>query len=134
MVAMADNPILKKCSVAVQEEVAIHRVPRIYNTRWCTMLCGNILRSILCCSAKTCDCCCDCCFTNLKRYQVYDETVRRLDDEMDIVKILKKMRNMQVMMNSTHVNTEARRFKLAHTFHNIIDIVESDDECCKHKE
>lgn len=134
MVAMADNPILKKCSVAVQEEVAIHRVPRIYNTRWCTMLFGNILRSILCCSASTCDCCCDCCFSNLKRYQVYDETVRRLDDEMDIVKILKKMRNMQVMMNSTHVYSEARRFKLAHTFHNIIDIVSGDDECCKHKE
>jgi hypothetical protein len=67
----------------------------------------------------------------LKQYKVYDETVRRLDEEMDIVKILKKMRNMQVMMNSTHVNTEKTRFKLTHTFHNIIDLVESDDEFCK---
>jgi hypothetical protein len=95
------------------------------------MLIGNMIRSIICCSQKTCDCCCDCCFSSLKQYKVYDETVRRLDEEMDIVKILKKMRNMQVMMNSTHVNTEKTRFKLTHTFHNIIDLVESDDECCK---
>ena len=64
-------------------------------------------------------------------FSLEKKTKKERDEDVRI-KEEKKMRNMQVMMNSTHVNTEARRFKLAHTFHNIIDIVESDDECCKH--
>ena len=56
-----------------------------------------------------------------------DEGQRRMDEEFDIIKLVKKIRNMQVMMNSTHVNSEKRRFKLAHTHPNVIDMVSSDD-------
>ena len=50
-----------------------------------------------------------------------------MDEEFDIIKLVKKVRNMQVMLNSTHLHTEVRRFKLAHTHPNVIDMVSSDD-------
>lgn len=50
-----------------------------------------------------------------------------MEEEFDIVKIVKKIRHMQTMMNSTHLYSEKRRFKLAHTHANVIDMVSSDD-------
>ena len=127
-VRMVENPILGELSHEMQEEIALHRVPRIYNTRSFCMFLGTIMRYFsCCCDRKSCDCCCDCCFTNVKRYHVMEEGTKRMEEEFDIVKIVKKIRHMQTMMNSTHLYSEKRRFKLAHTHANVIDMVSSDD-------
>jgi len=128
--------VLEDCSQVVQEEISAHRTIRIYNTKWFCMFLCNAVRFFFCdccCNRKACDCCCDGCFSNMKHFEVYDEGKRRLDEEMDVIKIMKKMRHMYTVMNSTHVHSEKRRLKLAHTFNNVIDIVESDDECCTYK-
>lgn len=57
-----------------------------------------------------------------------DEGTRRMEEEFDIVKIVKKIRHMQTMMNSTHLYSEKRRFKLSHTNANVIDMVSSEDD------
>jgi hypothetical protein len=50
----------------------------------------------------------------------------RLKKDMNIVDIIKKLRYQQVMMNSTNVQSESRRLKLAHTFQSVIDIDEDE--------
>ena len=60
-----------------------------------------------------------------------------MEEEFDIIKLVKKVRNMHTIMNSTHVYSEKRRFKLAHTHPNVIDMVSSEDNVktgeCVHK-
>jgi hypothetical protein len=45
---------------------------------------------------------------------------------MNMVDIIKKIRYMQVMLNITTLNSESRKFKLAHTFQNVIDLDEQE--------
>jgi hypothetical protein len=43
-----------------------------------------------------------------------------------MIDIIKKVRHMQVMLNSTQINTEIRKYKLGHTFHNVIDLEQEE--------
>jgi hypothetical protein len=72
-------------------------------------------------------CCCKCCGKNIpKTYRFQDHIAERLESDMNMVDIIKKVRYMQVMLNSTHLTNEVRRYKLAHTFQSVLDFEEAD--------
>jgi hypothetical protein len=46
---------------------------------------------------------------------------------MNLVDIIKGIRYQQVMMNSTNIQSESRRLKIAHTFQSVIDLEEDEN-------
>ena len=78
--------------------------------------------------------CCKCCSKNLpKAYKFYDHLEERIESDLNMVDIIKKIRYMQIMMNSTHLNSESRRYKLYHTFQNILDLEDDEKKYPKQK-
>ena len=57
-----------------------------------------------------------------KTYSFYDHLEERIESDLDIVDIVKKMRYMQIMLNSTHLNSidEKDRFD-EHLNHQILN-------------
>ena len=131
-------------------EIKRHRVIRIGSCNFLSLCCYNYWTRLWCfqmaccscfssfwlcfkdclrccnCFIKCCSClkgCCSCfdCFD--RRHALMVEKSRdRLKKDMNLVDIIKKLRYHQVMMNSTNIQSESRRLKLAHTFQSVINI------------
>jgi hypothetical protein len=63
----------------------------------------------------------------MKTYDFYDKIEKRIESDLNMLDIVKKIRYMQVMLNSTHFNSEVKRYKVGHTYHNVIDLEETEN-------
>jgi hypothetical protein len=72
--------------------------------------------------------CCNRCFKKRKKLEkLYNATVERVEEETNIVKLIKDLRNTRILMNNSLMNDDLR-FMISHNIKNYIDL---DD--CKHE-
>lgn len=79
---------------------------------------------------------CKVCWSSSKKLNhLFDETQSRLETELDIVKLIRNIRNSKNLLQNSLMNSEIK-FQLAHTKKNFINIdtCSSEDEAdCDHK-
>ena len=93
---------------ATDKELARHHVIR---ARWCTWLASFFDLG-----------CFSCCWESSAR-RLYQEASRRLNDELNVTRLLKRVRNAQVILESTFLSSDNKRRQrlLAHTAPSVID-------------
>ena len=62
-------------------------------------------------------------------YKLSKEGGNRLDDDMNIFQIVKKVRHLQIIMENSFLKNDYRKFMISHTAQNVInlDVSESED-------
>ena len=72
--------------------------------------------------------CSKCCFPKKEKFQkLYDIGEDKLSTELDIVKILKTLRDMKILLKGTLMNDPETKFQVKHAPKNIINLDESSD-------
>ena len=70
--------------------------------------------------------CCKLCWNKQEKLtKVYEETNDRLESELDIVKLLRTLRNSKILLKNTILN-DKMRFEIAHSEKNVVGL-DSDD-------
>ena len=72
--------------------------------------------------------CCNMCFPKRKKLEkLYDATIDRFDEETNIVKIMKNLRDMKTLQENS-VMDESMKFSIAHHMKNYIDLDTTQSE------
>ena len=63
-------------------------------------------------------------------YKLSKDGGNRLDDDMNIFQIVKKVRHLQIMMENSFLKNDSRKFMISHTAQNMInlDLTESEED------
>ena len=99
----------------IKEEIFKHRYIDIKNCDWVSLYFARIL-----------GCCCPrFCFKKRDMFiKLYDRGKNRIEGELDIVKIIKSIRNMKILMKNSFMNQEVIH-QIYHQEKNLINIDES---------
>lgn len=63
------------------------------------------------------------CSASQKMNKLYNVGMSRVDADLNVVRIVKKLRHLDVISNcSTLLKSKERRFQVAHTYQNVIDL------------
>lgn len=54
--------------------------------------------------------------------KLYKEGSKRVRDDTNLVNIVKKLRHLEIILDNSLLNSDARKLKVAHTYHNIINV------------
>ena len=87
---------------SVKDEISTHRVIRTDCCQWLELFWIKAVRNW----------CCECCRSESALAQLYEEGQGRLKREMDIVDIIKKLRYLKVLANSSHLRPDHRKFSI----------------------
>jgi 5,10-methylenetetrahydrofolate reductase len=66
------------------------------------------------------------CLRGEKHKRLYYEGKSRLEDDMDMVTLIKQMRRFSTLMDSSLLKSKVRKFEVDHSYPNVIDL-DSDD-------
>ena len=65
---------------------------------------------------------CDCCWGKKRKMQrLYEEGQDRIETELDLVKLMKNLRNMKVLMRNSLMNKQVK-FDILHSYKNLINL------------
>lgn len=79
--------------------------------------------------------CSKCCFSKKDKLQrLYDEGEDKLSMELDIVKILKTIRDMKILVKGTLMNDEDTKFQVKHAPKNILNLDDTDESSSTEEE
>lgn len=104
----------------IKKELDKHRYIEIRNLDWIRTYFARVLYVP------------QCCFPKRDRFlKLYDKGQDRIDTDLDIVKIMKSIRNMKILMRNSFMDDETK-FQITHSRKNLINLDtssnESDDE------
>ena len=85
----------------VSKEIQTHRKIRVKNEHWCTLFFGLN--------------------DNYGLEQMYSQGNEKLEDELNIVNIVQKLRQLEVIMENSFLKTQERKMLVNHTYQNILD-------------
>lgn len=72
--------------------------------------------------------CSNCCFSKkFKLQKLYEEGEEKLSNELDIVKILKTLRDMKILLKGTLLSDPGTKFHVKHAPKNILNLDETSD-------
>lgn len=69
-------------------------------------------------------CCCN--LTEPAYQQLYDTGTERMDKELDVVKILKRLRNLKILLEEQQILSRQLKFKIKHSGQNVIDLTRKE--------
>ena len=71
---------------------------------------------------------CDGCWRKREKLQLmYEESAERIDAELDIVKMLRDLRNFKILLTNTMMD-KSTKFEIAHSDKNLIKLDTSDED------
>lgn len=91
----------------LNHEISKHKIPRLGAVSWIELFFG--------CS-------------NIKMKKLYQQGKRKIREETNVVNIVSKIRHLDVIMENSLLKAESRKEKVAHTFHNLINLDSDLDE------
>ena len=101
-------------------EIEFHREIHISNYKRCCLFFVHCIRHIL----K--NCCCNCIPKKYQQLLFLKDTIKkRMREDLDVVDILKKLRELQVIVDNSKID-ENVRFKINHSYNNVINLEDAD--------
>lgn len=97
-------------------EIDMHREIHISNYKRCCLWFVHCIRHIL----K--NCCCNCIPSRYEQLLYLKDTVKkRMKEDLDVVDVLKKLRELQVIIDNSRIDKSVR-FKIDHSYNNVINL------------
>lgn len=96
------QPLERRYGQEIGDEIAKHRTIKVDSGNWTDMLCG--------------------CAKSQKLSALYKEGSERLDRETNLVAIVKKLRHFEIILENSLLNSDQRKFDVAHAEKNVIDL------------